>query len=165
MKVEVTEAPYGLGPLSTPLRAGTVYKEGCLWLCVSEFQSIQLDTRCTTVCTPSRWPRPEGIFLGVIKPNCQDIKEDKGKTHQTHSFSLYYKQYKRQRQKKTMTISGRKRIDRKRENLLTNLHQSHYTQGNSSTGIFSCQSKFLKRTLTTLTSNRPHRPKSRRLTW
>lgn len=97
---------------------------------------------------------------GVIKP-----KEDKGKTHHTHSFSLYDKQYKRQRQKKTMTISGRKRIDRKRENLLTNLHQSHYTQGNSSTGIFSCQSKFLKRTLTTLTSNRSQRPKSRRLTW
>ena len=40
-------------------------------------ESIQLTTRYTPVCTPSRWQRSESISSLVIKSNSQDIEQDK----------------------------------------------------------------------------------------
>lgn len=171
VKVEATKAPYGLGPLRTNSSDSWHNKTRvcCLWLCVSEPQSIQPVTRCTPVNTPSRWWRPERIFSLDKKPNSQDIEKYRRKNliqflyrGLTATFVLigtglertvnspvceavsnsrligpmpvfcpmvlssYETWLRRQRQRKTVTISGRKGLRKTETRLLISKNQIFY---------------------------------------
>ena len=62
----------------------------------SNSQSAWLTAKCPRAHTPFWWQRPERIFSRVIELSSQDIRQDKW--------------HNRQRQRKTVTISGSKRI-------------------------------------------------------
>ena len=111
--------------IQTPLRAGTVGQTEC-WLSLHDLGSPACSAGClmwANPCTSVGWEKLERIFSVVTKPCSQDPEHNERKT----SFSLWFSP-QRKTEIKTMTISGRKGINRKQELSWENLYQSCYTQ-------------------------------------
>lgn len=129
----------------------------CFWLIYYNYLETQ-SAKSVSICAPSRWYRPERIFSlsNWSQANPSRHRTDKSKPNETNGFSPYDKWHKRWRQTKTVTIFGRKSINK--HGVHYQIYEESLKSNKLASQVFYPANLILekrKRNITTLTSNRP----------